>query len=236
MKSQLTNWIRGYAIWTAILILSAATFIASIANGVVLPLVLVCIAPFLVIFRYWDAIKAFDLWALDKWARTRMGSIGIHEWHTPYHAAKRFCDPTVVRARNDAAAKMNSIMMELVKEQSGRAAVPVETDRSKFTEQERTTGSGVTVSYSAYEAAKANHKQYNLALARDLLKQLIAGDLIAKGSPTQNRITQSECIIPTSRWNNMSLDISKAEASGRDLHYVGIVIGKKSGLMDSSDV
>src|ERR1035437_2150469 len=128
---------------------------------------------------------------------------------------------------------MHSIMMELVKEQSGRAAVPVETDRSKFTEQERTTGSDVTVSYSAYEAARAKHEQYNLALARDLLKQLIAGDLIAKGSPTQNGITQSERIIPKTHWNNMSLDISKSEASGRGLHYVGIVIGKQSGLITS---
>jgi hypothetical protein len=215
--------------------LLTATFIALVANGVVLALVLVCVAAILVVFRYWDAIKAFDLWALDKWARTRMGSIGIHAWHTPYHAATRFCDPTVIKARNDAAAKMNSIMMELVKEPSDRAAVPVETDRSKSPEQERTrpTGSGV-ISYSAYEAARARHKQCNLTLARDLLKQLIAGDLIAKGSPTQNGITQSECIIPTSHWNDMSLDISKAEASGRGLHYIGIVIGKKSGLMTSS--
>ena len=34
----------------------------------------------------------------------------------------------------------------------------------------------------------------------------------------------------------MSLDISKSEASGRGLHYIGIVIGKKSGLMPSSEV
>jgi hypothetical protein len=238
VKSHLANWIRGYAIWTAILILSAVTFIASIANGVVLPLVLVWVAAILVIFRYRDAIKAFDLRALDKWARTGMGSIGIHEWHTPYHAANRFCDPTVVSARNDAAAKMNSIMMELINEPRGRAAVPVETNRSKIPEQERTrsTGSGVTISYSAYEAARARHEQYNLALARDLLKQLIAGDLIAKGSPTKNGLTQSECVIPTSHWNNMSLDISKSEASGAGLHYICIVIGKKSSLMPSSEV
>jgi hypothetical protein len=238
VKSHPANWIRIYAIWTAILILSAATFIALIANDVVLPLVLVCVTAILFVFRDWDAIKAFDLWALDKWARTRMGSIGIYEWHTPYHAAARFCDPTVVRARNDTAAKMNSIMMELVKEPSGRAAVSVETDRSKNSERERTrpSGSGVTVSYSAYEAARARHEQYNLALARDLLKQLIAGDLMAKGLPTQNGITQSECIIPTSHWNNMSLDISRSEASGRGLHYIGIVIGKNSGLITFSDL
>jgi hypothetical protein len=227
VKSHLANWIRGYAIWAAILILLAAAFIASIANAVVLPLVLVCVAAALVIFRYSDVIKAFDLWALDKWARTRMGSIGIHEWHTPYHAAKRFCDPTLVRARNDAAAKMNFIMMELVKEPSGRAAVPVDTDRSIISE-ERTRPAESGVSYSAYEAARARHEQYNLALGPDLLKQLVAGDLMAKGSLIQNGITQSECIVPTSHWKNMGLDISKAEAFGRGLHYIGIRIGKKS--------
>jgi hypothetical protein len=236
VKTNLANWIRSYAILTAILLLLAATFVGSIT--VVIPLVLVCVAAFLVVLRYWDAIKTFDLWTLDKWVRARIGSIGIRDWYSPYHAANHFCDPTVVRARNDAAAKMNSIMMELVKGPSGHAAVPVETDRSKIPELERTesAGSDVTVSYSAYEAARAKHEQYNLALARDLLKQLIAGDLIAKGSPTQNGITESERIIPKTHWNNMSLDISKSEASGRGLHYVGIVIGKQSGLITSSDL
>ena len=235
MKTNLANWIRSYAILTAILLVLAATFVGSIFA---LPLVLVCVAAFLVILRYWDTIKTFDLWTLDKWVRVRIGSIGIHDWYTPYHAANHFCDPTVVRARNDAAAKMNSIMMELVKERSIQTEVPADTDRTKNPEQERARSirSGATVSYSDYEAARAGHTQYNLALACNLLKQLIAGDLMAKGSHVQNGIRQSERIIPTSRWNNMGLDISKSEASGHELHYVGIGIGKKSGLINSRDL
>jgi len=64
-------------------------------------------------------------------------------------------------------------------------------------------------------------------LSRDLHRQLIAGTLMAKGLPTQNETMRSERIIPKSRWRIMNLDISKAEASGRGLHYIGIVIGKK---------
>ena len=236
VKTNLARWIRSSAILTAILLLLAATFVLSIT--VALPLVLVCVAAFLVILRYWDTIKTFDLWTLDKWVRVRIGSIGIHDWYTPYHAANHFCDPTVVRARNDAAAKMNSIMMELVKERSIQTEVPADTDRTKNPEQERARSirSGATVSYSDYEAARAGHTQHNLALACNLLEQLIAGGLIAKGSLVQNGIRQSERIIPTSRWNNMDFDISKSEASGHELHYVGIAIGKKSRLINSSDL
>jgi len=235
VNTNFANWIRSYALLTAILLLLAATFVLSIT--VVLALVLVCVAAFLVILRYWDTIKTFNLWTLDKWVRARIGTIGIRDWYSPYHAANHFCDPTVVRARNDAATKMNSIMMELVKERSIQTEVPADTDRSKNPEQERARSirSGATVSYSDYEAARAGHTQYNLALARDLLKQLIAGDLIAKGSLVQTGTRQSDCIIPTLHWNNMSLDISKSDAAGHELHYVGIVIGKKSGL-NSSDL
>ena len=228
VKSQLASWIQRYAIWIAILVLFAATFIASSANGTALPFVLICVAIGLIIFRYWDLINAFALSDFSKWARTRIGSIGIQHWHTPYHAAARFCDPTVVKTRNDAAAKMNSIMMELVK--GGRDAVAVET---KIPEQETTRPirRKVTESYSAYETASAVHEQCNRLLARDLLKQLIAGDLIAKGSSTQNGIVQSECIIPKSHWTNMSFDISTSEASGSGVHYVRIVVGKRSKML-----
>jgi hypothetical protein len=228
VKSQLASWIQRYAIWIAILFLFAATFIASNANRTVLPLVFICVAIVLIFFRYWDLINAFALSDFSKWARTRIGSIGIRHWHTPYHAATRFCDPTVVKTRNDAAAKMNSIMMELVK--GGRDAAAAET---KIPEQETTRPitSEVTESYSAYERASAVHEQCNILLARDLLKQLIAGDLIAKGSSAQNEITQSECIIPKSHWTNMSFDIATSEASGSGLHYVRIVIGKRSKML-----
>ena len=231
VKSQLASWIQRYAIWIAILFLFAATFIASSANGTALPFVLICVAIGLIIFRYWDLINAFALSDFSKWARTKIGSIGIQHWHTPYHAAERFCDLTVVKTRNDAAAKMNSIMMELVT--GGRDAVAVETNQSNIPEQEtaRLIRSEVTESYSAYETASAVHEQCNRLLARDLLKQLIAGDLIAKGSSTQNGIVQSECIIPKSHWTNLSFDISTSEASGSGVHYVRIIIGKRSKML-----
>src|SRR3974390_1012800 len=163
VKSQLANCIQRYAIWIAILFLFATIFIASSANGTALPLVLVCVAIVLVIFRYWDLINAFALSDFSKWARTRIGSIGIPHWHAPYHAATRFCDPAVVKTRNDAAAKMNSIMMELVK--GGRDAVAVET---KIPEQETTRPirRKVTESYSAYATPSAAHEQYTRLLAR----------------------------------------------------------------------
>jgi hypothetical protein len=189
-------------------------FIAFIADGAVLPLVLVCVAAGLVIFRYWDATKAFDLSTLVEWAGARAGSIGIREWYTPYRAAEHFCDPTIVDARNQAALEANSIMMELIKDP----------------EQERATRSRSGAGrHAAYEAAQATHDQASIALARDLHSQLIAGSLMAKGLPTENDTTQSERIILTSRWKMMRLDISKAEASGAGSHYVGIVIGKRPG-------
>ena len=229
MISYLTKWIWDYATWAAILILAAATFIASIANGVVLPLVLVGIAAGLVIFRFWDAVKTFDLWVLDEWARTRTGSIAIREWRSPYHAAELFCDPTIVRARNEASAKINSIMMELIKDPSGNVAAPVEAGLLKIPQQERAmpSRSRAAERNADYEAAQVRHDQINLALSRDLLRQLVAGNLMARGLPIQNDMTRSERIIPTSRWRVMSLDILKAEAFGGGLHYTGIVIGKK---------
>jgi hypothetical protein len=81
--------------------------------------------------------------------------------------------------------------------------------------------------HADYEAAQVRLDQNNLALARGLLSQLVVGSLVAKGMPTQNDVTHSELIIPASRWRIMDLNIAKAEASGRGLHYIGVVIGKK---------
>lgn len=231
MKSHLTNWIRGYATWAAILLLSVGIFIALVANSVALPLVLICLAAGLFIFRYWGAINAFDLWALEEWTRSRAGSIGIREWHAPYHAAERYCDPAIVKARNEAAAEINFIMMELIRDQSRDVGAPVGARPLPLSEQERAWPPrlGTAGRHADYEAAQARHDQNNLALARDLLRRLAAGELVARGLPTQGDITQSERIIPASRWRIMGLDISKAEASGRGFHYLGIVIGKKLG-------
>lgn len=80
-----------------------------------LPLGLLGLGLGCLIFRYWAAIKAFDVWAFDEWGRMRLGTIGVRVWHAPYHAAEHFCDPQIVRARNKAASEMNSIMMEIIK-------------------------------------------------------------------------------------------------------------------------
>ena len=211
------------------MLLIAATFIGLIASGIVLPLVLFLIAIGLLIFRYWEAIKAFDFWAFDEWARARMNSVGVREWHTPYHAAEHFCDPKIVKARNDAAGTMNIIMMELIRDRGRNDADPNGTSPLRLLEKERPKpfSGGTGLRELEYETAQENRDKNNLALAQDLLKQLAVGDLLAKGLPTHNGTTHSERIIPTSRWRVMRLNISKAEASGHGLHYIGIVIGKK---------
>jgi hypothetical protein len=211
MKTNLASWIRSYATSAATLFCLAAIFIALTVGGTALPMALLCVGVGLFTFRYWGAIKGFDLWALDEWVRTRMESSGISEWHTPYHAAALFCDPTVARARNEASLIMNSTMMEMIKDPSRKGGGPADT----------------VARHADYEAARARHDQMNIMLSRDLHRQLIAGTLMAKGLPTQNETMRSERIIPKSRWRIMNLDISKAEASGRGLHYIGIVIGKK---------
>ena len=209
---RLTQWIQTYGRWAAFLILlAAAYFIASIVYRAAptSTFVLVLAAMIFIVFHYGRAIKNFDLHALDNWARNRMSMVGVHEWHTPYHAASRFCDPKVVRERNDAAAQMNSIMMEFIKERSPVPDMPI--------------------NYSAYETARTKHEQYNTVLAGQLLEKLIAGDIIAKGSVRQDGITDNtERIIPSFNWNDMKLDILRSEASGGGLHYVSILIGKKS--------
>lgn len=215
MKSYLTNWIWGYGSWIAIALLCVAIFIALIANSIVLPLVPLCVGIGLLGFRYWDAIKTFDFWALDEWTRARMDLIGIREWHSPYHAVEHFCDPKLVHARNEAAGQMNAIMMELIRDRDRNAGIPNDT-------------SPLRRRHGDYEAAQAQRDQFNASLAHDLLRQLVAGNLVAKGMPAQNDITRPERIIPTSRWRVMQLDIAKAEASGRGLHYIGVVVGKKT--------
>ena len=229
MKSYITNWILNYAARVAIALLIVAMFIAVVASGVVLPLVLLCLAVGLIIFRYWNAIKTFDFWALDEWTRARMDLIGIREWHTPHHAAEHFCDPVVVKARNEAAARMNSIMMELIKDNDRNAGPPNGVRPLPLAEAERVRAfsGGGGLRQLDYDAAQARRDQSNVALAHDLLRQLIAGTLVAKGLPIQNDTTRSERIIPVSRWRVMRLDIGKSEAYGRGLHYIGIVIGKK---------
>jgi hypothetical protein len=228
---HITNWFRGYAMWAAVFILAAAVFIALTADGAILPLVLFFVAAALVIFRYWDAITALDVRVLNERVRAKIGAFGIHEWYTPYHAAEHFCDPEIVKARNEATLKMNSIMMDMINDPSRNVGTPVEGDPQKMQERERVVSSrsSMTQRDVDYEAARIIHDQTNDALSRELLRQLIAGTLMAKGLPTKDDTPEYERIIPSSSWKIMSLNISKVKANGRGLHYIGIVIGKKPG-------
>lgn len=203
MNSQLSNWVKQYAGWIIILFWAAAAFTALVANNVAVPLTLMAVAAILTIVRYRSDIKAFDFWALDEWIRTRRDAWGIADWHPVYHASELYCRHDIVRARNDAAAQMNSIMMELLKDRRHAAAL-----------------------HADYDAAQTRYHQCNTALARELLAYLRRGDLFAKGMLSKDGEGKSERIIPTARWRVMDLDISKASASGAGWNYIGLVVGK----------
>ena len=160
-------------------------------------------AAILTVLRYRTDIKDFDFWAFDEWVRTRYDAFGIAEWHPLYQASELYCRHDIVRARNESAAQMNSIMMELLK------------DRSH-----------ASVLHSKYDAAQTRYNQCNIALARELLAYLRRGDLFAKGMLSKDGEGKSERIVPTARWRVMDLDISKAAAAGEGWNYVGLIIGK----------
>jgi hypothetical protein len=229
MKAHLWNWIQSYANWIIVALLAIGIFVALVASEIALPLTLVIAALALAILRYRQAIKTFDFWAVDEWFHARLDSIGVREWHAPYRAAEFYCNPTVVKVRNEAAAEMNTIMMELIRSQNNNIESPASTGLSA-------TGSppGINTEKGSfarrrdtYDAAQIRHNQCNATLARELVALLTQGHLIAKGMLVQNDVAHSERIIPTSRWRILKFDISKAEASGQGLHYTGIVIGKK---------
>ncbi len=203
MNSQLTNWIRRYAGWIIILLWAAAAFTAIVASKVAVPLTLIAVAAILTGVRYRSEIRSFDFWALDEWIATRYDAWGVTEWHPVYQASELYCRHDIGRARNEAAAQMNSIMMELLK------------DRRQ-----------ASVLHADYDAAQTRYHQCNTALARELLAYLRRGDLFAKGIPTKDGEGKSERIIPTARWRVMDLDISKAAASGAGWSYIGLVVGK----------
>ena len=225
MYAGFTNLIKAYANWLVLILLAAGIFSALIANTVAFPLILIVAAVGLAAFRYWAAIREFDLWAFDEWVRTRLDSIGVHDWQAPYHAAESYCNPTLVTARNDAAAKMNSIMMELVKDEGRAFGGP--TDTTGYSRRLDSFSSASATRHADYDLAQVRFNQCNVALARELLVRLARGDLIAKGLLMQKDVAKSERIIPTSRWRVMGLDIAKAEASGPGWSYTGVVIGKK---------
>ncbi len=194
---------KQYAGWIIILVWGAAAFTALVSKNAAVPLTLIGVAGVVTVVRYRSEIKDFDFWALDEWIRTRRDAWGIAEWHPVYHASELYCRHDIGRARNDAAAQMNSIMMELLKDRRHAAAL-----------------------HADYDAAQTRYNQCNTALARELLAYLRRGDLFAKGMLSKDGEGKAECIIPTARWRVMDLDISKAAASGAGWHYVGLVIGR----------
>jgi len=197
---QLSNWMKQFAGWGLILLWVAAALTALGASNIAVPLVLIAVACSLTVVRYRSQLKGFDFWALDEWVRTRYDAYGIAEWHQPYHAVELYCRQDIVEARSEATARMNSIMMELLKDRSHAASL-----------------------HSDYDDAQARYNQCNTALGRELLAYLRRGDLFAKGIPSKDGEGKAERIIPTARWRVMDLDISMATASGGGWNYTGIV-------------
>jgi hypothetical protein len=211
MKDTVIAWVRNHVGWIILAILVVAGIDALAGNSVIFPLVLIVAACGLAAYRYWDAIKVFDWWAFDEWVRARSGAMGVKDWHTPYHAVEYFCDPILVDARNAAATEMNTIMMELIRDQDREVGIRV----------------GASQGHAKYESAQHKHAQLNEMLALELRKQRVAGTLVAKGLPVEDDAARSERIIPESRWRVMTLDIAKAEASGQGGNFMGVVIGQK---------
>jgi len=224
VNSHLVNLIRSYAGWAALVTLAIAVFIGLVANSFALPVFLLIAACALAIFRYWDELRTFDFWAFDEWIRTRRDSIGIRDWYAPHQAAEMFCNPAVVKARNEASAEMNTVMMEMIRDPSH---APSTFSRvNPFTDPAGSEGSPAR-RHTLYDAAQARYNQCNAALSSELLTRLTRGDLLAKGLLMRDDVALAERIIPTSRWRVLSLDIAHGSASGHGWSYTGVVIGKR---------
>ena len=226
MTAQLTNWIRLYAGWAALVLLVTAIFSGLIAASYAFPLTLLIAAAGLAVFRFWQPLKTFDFWAFDEWASMRFEALGVQDWYAPHHAAEMYCSQVVVRTRNEAAAEMNVIMMELIRGKERTAGAPAGASLPPHADP-KIFESNRTDRNAKYDAAQIRYNQCNTALSRELHTYLVRGHLLAKGLPTRDDVAQPERIIPTSRWRVMSLDIAKAQASGLGWHYTGIVVGKR---------
>lgn len=226
MTTTLANLVRPYAGWAALVFLVIGIFESLFAANFIIPLILLLVAAGLAAFRFRDQLKTFDFWAFDEWVRMRYDALDVRDWHAPHHAAEMYGSQVVVKTRNDAAAEMNIIMMELIKGQDRAAGTSNSTDSRAFNDS-RAFETNRNDRNAQYDAAQIRYNQCNAALSRELLEYLARGDLLAKGLPIRDDVAQSERIIPTSRWRVMSLDIAKAQASGLGWHYTGIVVGKR---------
>ena len=226
MRAYLMALIRTYAGGIIIVLLALNLFLITGARVISITLIIAVIT--IATIRHWEAIRDFDFWAFDEWLRGRLNSLGIREWQAPYRAAARYCDPDVVKSRDEAANEMNFLMMELIKHRSDDIAeraigvVSMADRRGKNV----VTLSPETKSPGAYEAAQIRHDRCSAVLTRELVAQLASGELVAKGLFLEGGIIRSERVIPKSRWRILELDFANDEAHGGGLHYNGIVIGK----------
>jgi hypothetical protein len=196
-------------------------FSGFISSTFAFPLLALLLAGALATFRYWHELNTFDMWALDEWIRTRSEAIGVREWYGANQSADLFCSPVVVRARNDAAAEMNAVMMDLIRNPGPSTYAGPDESIS------RGSNSDLKRQHSLHDAAQTRYAQCNAALSRELLDQLRWGHLVAKGMLMQNEVARAERLIPTSRWRVMTIDIARGDASGPGWNYTGIVIAQK---------
>lgn len=216
--SQIASIVKPYAGWAALAFFVAALFSSIVAKNFAVPLLLYAFALCLAMFRYWEQLKVFDFWALDEWLRTRLDAWEVREWQSLTQAAEAFCNQVAVKSRNEAAAEMNVIMMEIIRQNNAPDAEQHDFSAMHDPNAERN---------ARYEAAQIRFSQCNTALSRELHTYLARGDLLAKGLPTEGDFARAERIIPTSRWRVMTLDIAKAQAAGMGWQYMGILVGVK---------
>lgn len=221
MTTHFFDLIKAYADRAAITLLVLAIFIGLAATAFALPLVLVVAAGALALFRYWDDVKTLDRPTIEEWIQSRRAALSVRHWHSPHNAAEYFGNFDLVRTRKDASSEMNVLMMELIRKPVAATGILL-----------AQSGLGPSAEHHArYESAQARYNQANAALAQEIHAQLLRGELIAKGLPMKDDVALSEHIIPTSRWRVLGLDINKAAASGEGLNYAGIVIGRKTKLV-----
>lgn len=219
LSSPIANGLKPYAGWVALGFLIFALFTSLFARNFMVPLGLYAVALCFALWRYWEEVKAFDFWALDEWLRTRRDALGVTQWHAPHRAAELFCNQVAVRTRNEAAAEMNTIMMEIVRQTRG--------PYSGSHDFSQPVADHHAERNARYDAAQVRLNQTDALLSRELHHYLVRGDLLAKGLPTVDGTARAERVIPISRWRVLTLDIAKAQATGEGLKYSGIVVGVK---------
>jgi len=183
--------------------------------------------------RYWHAIRTLDWRVVDEWIRAQIGAIIIRDWYSPNQAAEMFCDPIVVRQWHEARAEISSSIMEMVREQGRKVggftgAHPL---RALETPLPRKLSGQLPELQGSQDTAQERYRQSDRMLGAELRQQLIAGVLVAKGSPVRAGDDHGfERAIPIALWQDLKLDIRNSEASGRERRYGAVSIGKKRSV------